>query len=497
MYINFNRKTLNYFVVNFCLFAVVSCGGGGGGGAGSTPSSTPTPEPTAVPETWRVSGNVGNAYIMLSDYVEADYQEIYAFNPLDDTYVRLSREMPSGGKVAKISVSPDKQKVAYLADQDAADRFELFVANADGSANIKASFNISIGYVSSFTWSHDSERLMFVHSVNDNQRDYYIVDVDGGNLRYLTRRFNYPNTFSWGSTNDQMLISENGYNFGVYSTSDLDESLFSDGFSQGIDSLSWSNSGEYVAYLSERSQSDEMVDDMLRISYISSSESDSYLINQRSFSPSWSPSSNELVVWSIQDTEFYELYKINAETANVTQLTDSSLRDLSYIREYKWSRNGEYFVFEANRRTNTADLYAVRVDDSAEILYADIIPGMGELDSHSLSDDDLLLIESLSGTEGRISDFFITSLDGSNIVDISDDVGLPNRIYSHKWSASGDAILLHHYDSVTQERLLNEHNLTTKETRIISAVPNETREVICYVVGSVYGSTCRLAFDFR
>ena len=66
------------------------------------------------------------------------------------------------GKVGYIKVSPDMQKIAYVADQDINNHYQVYIANADGSVNIRVSPENASGDTDLRDWS-DGSYVTFAH----------------------------------------------------------------------------------------------------------------------------------------------------------------------------------------------------------------------------------------------------------------------------------------------------------------------------------------------
>lgn len=79
--------------------------------------------------------------------------------------------------------SPDGTQIAYMADQNTADVFELFVGTADGSSNTRASLALPAGSVvndtfSRWSWSPDGARLGYLANPNGSF-ELFSVNPDG------------------------------------------------------------------------------------------------------------------------------------------------------------------------------------------------------------------------------------------------------------------------------------------------------------------------------
>lgn len=95
--------------------------------------------------------------------------------------------LPSTGAILDYGWSPDSTGIAYLADQEADDVVELFVALPDGSDIVKINpMLVADGNVESFAWSVDGGRIAYLADQNtDTQLELFAADPDGSNLNTI------------------------------------------------------------------------------------------------------------------------------------------------------------------------------------------------------------------------------------------------------------------------------------------------------------------------
>ena len=77
--------------------------------------------------------------------------------------------------------------------------------------------------------------------------------------------------------------------------------------------------------------------------------------------PSWSPDGSLLAFASDRIGDF-EIYTMNADGTNLTQLTDSPAND----RSPSWSADGTWIVFETDRDANS-EVYGIGVDGTGPV----------------------------------------------------------------------------------------------------------------------------------
>ena len=88
----------------------------------------------------------------------------------------------AGADVTQLRVSPDGQKVAYVADHDVAGRFDLNTVDIDGSdRTLVSSGRMYFGNYPVY-WSPDSTRLLFSHDrETTNVEESFVANADGSN----------------------------------------------------------------------------------------------------------------------------------------------------------------------------------------------------------------------------------------------------------------------------------------------------------------------------
>ncbi len=144
-----------------------ACGGGGGGGQGS-PAGNPSP----------ASLDPGVAY--LADQDVDDRFELYVADLDGDGAVKVSGPLAAGGDVTAFAWSPDRTRLAFLADKDADQVFELYVVGLSGTPTKVSGPLVAGGDVTEFAWSPDSSRLACrADAETDEAFELYVGAADG------------------------------------------------------------------------------------------------------------------------------------------------------------------------------------------------------------------------------------------------------------------------------------------------------------------------------
>src|SRR5262245_3739087 len=104
------------------------------------------------------------------------------FDPEQGAPLRLNPPLVAGGAVQQFRLSPDAQRVVYLADQETDEVFELYSVPTGGGPATKLNGSlVPSGDVVSFRISADSSRVVYrADQQTDGSFDLYSVPIGGG-----------------------------------------------------------------------------------------------------------------------------------------------------------------------------------------------------------------------------------------------------------------------------------------------------------------------------
>jgi Tol biopolymer transport system component len=110
-----------------------------------------------------------------------DVFELYTVTPNGSGNVKVSGTLPADGDVHFFAWSPDSGSLAYLADQRNDELDELFVTSPSNNTSLRISPNlVSGGHVESFKWAPDGMRLAYVADQRtDEAYELFTVRPDG------------------------------------------------------------------------------------------------------------------------------------------------------------------------------------------------------------------------------------------------------------------------------------------------------------------------------
>ena len=126
----------------------------------------------------------------------------------------FSSDFNAGGNVKRYQWSPDGSAIAYLADQDTDELFELYVSTADGSVTSdKLSGSLATdGDVQAFAWSPDSSQIAFrAESEAAGVSALFTSLADGSRIATRISQTNLPDgndtgvfTFDWANDSEAL-----------------------------------------------------------------------------------------------------------------------------------------------------------------------------------------------------------------------------------------------------------------------------------------------------
>ncbi|MCR9246333.1 MAG: DPP IV N-terminal domain-containing protein [bacterium] len=153
-------------VVLASALTLAGCSGGGGSGAPAGPGPGPGPGPGRTAETAIYLAETGVQLMGVPD---------------DGSATPVALSAPAMTRVLRWRVSPDGGAVAYIADCDQVDRFELYVREIGGAAAMRVSLLMNaFNDVMDFVWAPDSQSLAYrADGVVDDRAELFRVSRDG------------------------------------------------------------------------------------------------------------------------------------------------------------------------------------------------------------------------------------------------------------------------------------------------------------------------------
>ena len=230
-------------------------------------------------------------------------REIYVVNADGSELVNLTDHWADDGSPVW---SPDGQRIAFQSDREGND--EIYVMNADGSGVVRLTENSADDWHP--VWSPDGQRIAFRSDRDHYNMEIYVMDADGSNVARLTD--NEMREFSPHWSSDGRYIAFSGDEFGTYEEIDL--------------------------FLMEASCIDRPEECEDSVVQLTEEQGWNWFVD-------WSPDGERILFASDREDDM-EVYVMDTDGRNVTQLTDSGDGSAWPIG---WSANGKFIVFESDR----------------------------------------------------------------------------------------------------------------------------------------------------
>jgi len=302
--------------------------------------------------------------------------------------IKLSNELVSGGDVVDFEVSPDGLYVAYVADQDDDEIFELFVVPVDKSASESAQRISGLPMAGdgikeitngeyAFAWAPDSFRIAYLADQNNAGVIELYSNTPDGTSQTTKRLSVLPGTdrdvedFAWSpDLNNFQLIAyradeQTNDVIELFTTSPIaaiSQKISSGvGFGNNVTEFKWAPDAQRIAYIADKNIDrfelyttfPNILNDVLI--------SGSLAVTSDVLNFKWSPDSARLAYLVQTGTippDFILLTTPNASLASISITSD--IED-SAESNYGWSWDSSLVAFIADE--NTADVFELYTSD--------------------------------------------------------------------------------------------------------------------------------------
>lgn len=293
------------------------------------------------------------------------------------------------------------KKILFVSNQDG-DR-EIFITNLKGENLKQLTHNSRDDYDAS--WSPDGQFILFTSNRDDGNSEVYVMGIDGRQQTNLSVNAGYDGEPSWSP--DGKLIAFTSDREGAIEiyTMALDGSEIkklspneskNTSYSQPI----WSPDGRWIAYRkqNERAKGDLWLVDLDKNQH-------RQLTNNEKFDDDlahWSPDSSKLIYQSRRNKE-YNIYLYNVNDNKELKLTNLPSAD----SRPRWSNQGEEIVFLSTRGpTGRTQIFIMEEDGSQQQGISDNRYQVN--DAEWLDDDSGILY--VSWQRGGVSNVFLADL---------------------------------------------------------------------------------------
>lgn len=279
-------------------------------------------------------------------------------------------------------------------------------------------------------------RVVF-HSDRDGELDIYSMNADGSNVQRLTDAAGRDFEPDWSPDGATIVFSsdrDDPDNAMLYlmNADGSDQRRLSSALTDDQVGARWSHDGQWILF-----HSNPLVDGMPRFDLFKIRPDGSELTRLtdspgNNFMGDWSPDGQRIVFVSQRDGN-RELYVMDADGGNQTRLTDGGWEN-SLPR---WSPNGQQIAFESNRSGATYGVFVIdapngqnagaSLESTVRLL---TFPGYNYSTPDWVNDQWLYLSSDRDSTNLVNYEIYLLKADGSEILRVTDNVGIMDRFPS-------------------------------------------------------------------
>ncbi|MEW6717561.1 MAG: DUF5050 domain-containing protein [Chloroflexota bacterium] len=263
------------------------------------------------------------------------------------------------------------------------------------------------------TWV-PGQRIVFVSNRGEDpqKRDLFILDLDTMVITPLNTGFDSVLFPKWSPDGSKILFTVKDI-WNIY-TIDADGTNLTQITNFSSNNADWSPDGRHIVFQSDHQNEPKDTPDIYMIDAngenLTEIHDDPAVLD---FSPRWSPDGNQIMYISGK-TGNYEIFLMNADGSNPTQLTTST----SPIIGAAWSPNGKRIVYTFLQSANNTDLYTIDADGSNDSI-VQLTRGAVYEDGPAWSSDGEKIVF-FSDRSGNL-DLWIINADGTNLVQLTND----------------------------------------------------------------------------
>jgi hypothetical protein len=316
--------------------------------------------------------------------------ELYASFEDGTDIIKLSETMTAGGNVVDFKVSPDGIWVAYVADQDRNDVFELYVvpvdkASGDDAVKVSGTFKAGADGVKetatgdyAFQWAPDSSRIAYLaDQTTAGVFQLYSNKPDGAEnllLSILPGTDRDVEDFAWSPNliNNQLLIAyladQQTLDVIELYTTLPDESTsqkINNGLGPGgnVTVFKWAPDAQQIAFIADKTAGIFELYTTFPTTTTDTLVSGSLAVTSDVLNFKWSPDSAQLAY--LVQSAFPDFQLLTTPNASLASTSISSDIENGAESNYAWSWDSSLIAFLADE--NTADEFELFTSDPADV----------------------------------------------------------------------------------------------------------------------------------
>ena len=443
------------------MVVLAGCGGGGGGDGGTGVSPPPPPAPPPPP--------VRSSQPVVFKAVEPNSGDQHLFSQQDDggSLTQLTPAFPhADGFVNWFSRSPDKSTIAYAANGEAADRYDLYLVPANGGAATRITTLPARSTIDQIAWAPDSSQVAYVANPQGTaprgfrHNEVFLVNRDGSNNRKISGGVGTPpvvavQNIKWSP--DSRYLAQAVLSLDPFTTivgiNTFDASLGSPNSTRVTPPLDWQNG--------ERLDDDfAWSPDSSRLAFRSSHEQAGRLMlysvlpdgsdiqrangplvaggNVQSFS--WSPDSSTIAYMANQAVDNrVDFYASNIDGTNNRQISRNGTRGTVLNFLASWSADGSQLLYSLDQDVaDQAEIWLGNIDGSGSMKLNPALPADANAANPVFSPDGSRV--AYVSNMNAVPEIFVVNTDGSNNVNVSAIAAAGADARSPRWSPDGNLI---------------------------------------------------------
>jgi Tol biopolymer transport system component len=357
-------------------FFFLSCGGSGGGGAGGSETANFPP------------------VVFLADKDRDRAVKLYASFDDGTDIIKLSNDLVTSGNVVDFKVSPNGILVAYIADQDTNEKFELYVVPVDKSASENARKISGFPMVGDGIKKINDREYAFAWAPN-NSRIAYLADQNTDGVIEL-----FSNTPDGTSS----------------STIRLSGSLASSG---NVEEFAWAPDSQRIAYRANQTPSPGIhlfttfPNRSTTFTQISSGLTNSQMVSAFK----WSPDSSRIAFTSDRSaTGFFRLFSNFPTGGPQVEISGSD------VKSFQWSPDSFRLAFVLEPVADAFELYTTLSDRLPSTLISIDLEDGDEIDYGWSADSSLIAFIADADTVDVFELYTYDPVTGSPTTKVSGDL---------------------------------------------------------------------------